>query len=130
MLAIFFVPYKKPYINKSGFMLSPIYFCEEYKFKKVIEEYELKLLEKSKDPESYINELTKMSDKQSNLKTDKEKLEYYSWLGVPNHIKRDMIRLKKGLFITELIIILSAGIFTYILFCIVLEKHKKRKENE
>lgn len=102
ILAVFLIPYRKPYINKSGFMLSPIFFYEEYKFMKVIEEYEDKYLGEPEDIESLeltcFDKSPKMLDKKSNLKTDKKKLEYYSWLGVPEHLKRDMIIQRRRLF--------------------------------
>jgi len=115
IVAILFIPYTKPYAKytekkgwqkKDGFMFTPIFIYKLFNPEKSEYEYIL-----DKKPPEFSEEVDKFMEEEEYKKLTKSDIRKY--------------KLRLEFFICELAIVLLIGIFTYILFCVVLRKYER-----
>jgi len=126
-LGIFFIPYKKPYLNETGHASFIELLIEWYKFEEKIGDYEAKYdVAGIKEAGSELNfgGMFRRAEERTNRKTKakdvKSLLEYYSWLGVPENIRAKMIVLNRSLLIKEIIAVTVIGVLVFISCCLRL----------
>ena len=112
---IFFIPCKKPYLDKNEYMSFIEILIDQYKFENKIGEYEAHYVV-TENPEDILKRLQEVDDRKANAKDTKSLLEYYSWLGVPEDIKAKMIEINKSLLKKEIVAVMVIGVLVFI-FC-------------
>jgi hypothetical protein len=147
ILFIFFLPYKKLYLNKRGFMPIFDYYFEEARLHKSIEKYESEYSDKisfeifgrkldiaerfllSWGDEVNKRKYDEYTKKMYKGRSDKEELEFYARAGVPDNIIKKLIKLDKEFMDLEIKII-SVLAITLLIVCSIGYKIKKIKSRK
>ncbi len=104
-------------LNRKGFRFLPLYLFDAISYQK-FKNWKNQI---TKESTKYLNEEKKIITTEELFKLEYKFIEKYK-----GYLIYDKVRL--DFFLTELAIIILAGGFTYILFCVVLRKSEKRGE--